>query len=205
MALSGIQWEILFVDDSSPDGTAEQVSLIAATNRRVRLLQRVGRRGLSSACIEGMRATTAPHIAVMDADSQHDEHVLPEMLSRLKSDALDLVVGSRAVSGGSMGKFPRRRAVLSQLGTKAARFICHCQLSDAMSGFFVLRRSFFEKTIDRSEGTGFKLLLELLASSETPPRIAEVPYTFRERQRGASKFGVSAGLAYLRFLRKRIA
>lgn len=149
----------------------------------------------------GMLATTAPYVAVMDADLRHDERILPEMLNRLKSESLDIVVGSRVVPAGSMGRFPR--VLISRLGTRAARFLCNCQLSDAMSGFFIVRRSFFEPTVCRLEGTGFKLLVDLLASNDVPPRFAEVPYTFRERQRGASKFGIGAALAYLRFLWNR--
>lgn len=200
--LGGIQWEILFVDDNSPDGTAEQVRIAAAANACVRLLDRVGRRGLSSACIDGIQATVAPYIAVMDADLQHDERILPEMLRRLKCESLDMVVGSRAISGGSTGDLSWGRILLSRFGTKAARLVCHCQLSDPMSGFFMIRRQFFEKCVDHLEGTGFKLLLELLAASDAPPRIAEVPYTFRRRQQGRSKFGVGTGVAYLSFLGK---
>jgi len=204
IALQGIQWEVLFVDDGSPDGTAEEIRLAAAVNSRVRLLERVGTRGLSSACIEGMRTTSAPYIAVMDADLQHDEQILPVMLARLKSESLDVVVGSRSTCGGSMGKFSYSRVLLSRLGTEAAHLICRCQLSDAMSGFFIVRRSFFVKIVGRLKGTGFKLLLEVLASSsQDPPRIGEIPYTFRERQRGSSKFGIRACLAYLEFLRKK--
>lgn len=203
--LCGVQWEVLFVDDHSPDGTAEQIRSASVANPRVRLLERIGRRGLSSACIEGMCTTIAPFIAVMDADLQHDEGVLPEMLHRLKTESLDLVVGSRAVPGGGMGEISAGRVMLSHLGSKAAHLFCNSELSDAMSGFFMLRRSFFEKCVARMEGIGFKVLLELLAASEMPPRIAEVPYTFRPRGRGSSKFGVCASLAYLRFLGRRFS
>jgi dolichol-phosphate mannosyltransferase len=204
-AITGIEWQVLFVDDDSQDGTAEQIRLAAATDSRVLLLERVGRRGLSSACIEGMRTTGAPYIAVMDADLQHDERILPVMLARLNSESLDVVVGSRSTCGGSMGTFSQGRVLLSRLGTEAACLVCSCHLSDAMSGFFMLRRSFFEENVDRLKGTGFKVLLELLSAGQVPPRVAEIPYTFRERQRGSSKFGIGTGLAYLRFLAKKVS
>jgi glycosyltransferase involved in cell wall biosynthesis len=88
---------VIFVDDDSPDGTAEQIREISRGDRRVRCLQRMGRRGLTTAFIEGALATSAPYIAVMDADMQHDEKLLPQMLAILKSDPVDLVVGSRHV------------------------------------------------------------------------------------------------------------
>lgn len=204
-ALRGIQWEVLFVDDHSPDGTAEEIRSIGVTNRRVRLLERFGRRGLSSACIEGMRLTVAPYLAIMDADLQHDEHLLPEMLRKLKTESLDLVVGSRTVPGGSMGDIAGARLFLSHLGSKAASLLRNCELSDAMSGFFMVNRSFFERCFHHLEGIGFKVLLELLAASKTPPRMAEIPYTFRRRLRGSSKFGMISGLAYLQFLAKELA
>src|SRR5258705_3088471 len=94
-ALFGMEGEVIFVDDNSPDGTAETIRTIAIADRRIRVLERIGRRGLSSACIEGMLSTPAPFIAVLDADLQHDESILPEMLHRMKINQLDIVVGSR--------------------------------------------------------------------------------------------------------------
>lgn len=204
-ALAGMEWEAIFVDDNSPDGTSDYIRRIAAANRRVRLLERTGHRGLASACIEGMRAARAPYIAVMDADLQHDERILPQMLNRLKSDMLDVVVGSRTISGGSMKALPSGRVLLSRVGAQAARRICHLAVSDAMSGFFVVRRSFFEKTAPHLQGIGFKVLLDLLTSAETVPRFDEVPYVFRKRQQGTSKFELPICLAYLRFLWRRAA
>src|SRR6266851_2770180 len=103
-ALENISYEVIFVDDDSTDGTAEAVREIAAHSPRVRVLQRINRRGLASACVEGMLASAAPFIAVIDGDLQHDERILPAMLARLKTAKLDVVVGSRNVAGGSMGE-----------------------------------------------------------------------------------------------------
>jgi len=196
-ALSQVQWEVIFVDDNSPDGTAEFVRGLAARDRRIRLIERIGRRGLSSACIEGMLSTSAPYIAVMDADMQHDESILPKMLQRIRAEHLDLVVASRNMGDGSMGEFSRSRVWLSNLGNRVSRLVCHCDISDAMSGFFVIDRTFLQEIVHRLTGTGFKILVDLLASSERPVRVAEVPYRFRNRERGESKLDVNVELEYL--------
>src|SRR6185503_7927213 len=94
-ALEGHDWEAIFVDDDSPDGTSEAVKAIAAKDPRVRCLRRVSRRGLAGACIEGMLSSASPFVAVMDADLQHDEKVLPQILARLKDGGADLVAGTR--------------------------------------------------------------------------------------------------------------
>lgn len=199
-ALVGIEWEVIFVDDNSPDGTAEEVRRIASQDRRVRILERIGRRGLSSACIEGMLATPAPYIAVMDGDMQHDEGILAKMLECIKSNQLDVVVGSRNIPGGSMGEFSQDRVWLSNLGSRISRLVCHCETSDAMSGFFIVDRKYFQEVVRRLTGRGFKILVDLLASSKREVRIADVPYHFRNRQRGESKLDVNIELEYLYLL-----
>jgi dolichol-phosphate mannosyltransferase len=196
-ALQGLNWEVIFVDDHSPDRTADAIRELALTNRRVRILERIGRRGLSSACIEGMMASPAPSIAVMDADMQHDETILPEMLRLLQSKKLDVVVGSRRTTGGSMGEFAEKRVRLSELGSRVSKLVCHCDVTDPMSGFFVVDSRFFRASVPRLTGAGFKLLVDILASSPTPPRAAEVPYRFRNRLAGESKLDVNVELEYL--------
>jgi dolichol-phosphate mannosyltransferase len=200
VTLAGTEWEAIFVDDNSPDGTAEHVRELARTNRRVRVLERIGRRGLSSACIEGMLATPAPYIAVMDADLQHDESILPRMLERMRSENLDIVVASRNLPGGSMGESSRRQIWRSTLGSRISRMVCRCEVSDAMSGYFLVRRTFFEEVSHRLTGVGFKILVDLLASSPRPVRLAEVPYHFRARQWGESKLDVNVELEYVYLL-----
>ncbi len=196
-ALPGIKWEVIFVDDHSPDHTADAIRELALANPRVRILERIGRRGLSSACIEGMMASPAPSIAVMDADMQHDETILPEMLRLLQSRKLDVVVGSRRTAGGSMGEFAEKRVRLSDLGSRVSKLVCHCDVTDPMSGFFVVDSEFFRASVPRLTGAGFKLLVDILASSPTPPRVAEVPYRFRNRLAGESKLDVNVELEYL--------
>lgn len=199
-ALQGIDYEVIFVDDDSPDGTAEVVRRIAADHPRVHVLQRIGRRGLSSACIEGMLATAAPYIAVMDADLQHDERILPTMLETLKRGELDLVIGTRNVEGGSKGEFAKSRVVLSDLGAMLSRRVCKVTLSDPMSGFFLLDRRFFGEVVHHLSGLGFKILVDLVASSKRPVRFDEVPYHFRNRQSGESKLDVNVMIEYASLL-----
>jgi dolichol-phosphate mannosyltransferase len=198
--LQGIEWEAVFVDDNSPDGTAAYLREIARSDRRVRVLQRIGRRGLASACIEGMLATPAGYIAIMDADLQHDESILPRMYERATAGELDLVVGSRNVAGGSMGAFAKERVALSGAGARLSRMVSKCSLSDPMSGFFIVSRGFFEEVAGRLSGVGFKILVDLVASSQRPVRFAEVPYTFRDREHGESKLDINVGLEYLLLL-----
>jgi dolichol-phosphate mannosyltransferase len=138
--LDTVSWEVILVDDDSPDGTAERVREISRRDRRVRCLQRIGRRGLTTACIEGALAASAPYIAVMDADIQHDEKLLPQMLAMLKNEPLDLVVGSRYVAGGGIGGLDAARANISAVATRLSRIICKAEIADPMSGFFMLRR-----------------------------------------------------------------
>jgi len=189
-ALAGIEWEVVFVDDDSPDGTAEEVRALARRERRVRCLQRLGRRGLSRAVIEGVLSTSAPVIAVMDADLQHEEAVLPRMLERLGDEAssdVDIVVATRYAPGGGHEGWDEGRARMSRLATALAHRIVRTGITDPMSGFFVVRRRVFEAAMRRLSGEGYKLLLDLLASLPAPARVAEMPYRFRPRQAGESK------------------
>jgi dolichol-phosphate mannosyltransferase len=187
VALQGIDWEVVYVDDNSPDGTADEVRAHAQRDPRIRCIQRVGRRGLSSACIEGMLATSAPYIAVMDADMQHDESVLPAMLAKLRDPSCDLVVGTRYAEGGGVGDWDAKRAAMSRIATKMANHLTKTPISDPMSGFFMIRREAFMASLPKLSAIGFKILLDLAASAPAPLRVAEVPYTFRNRVHGESK------------------
>jgi len=186
-SLSDIAWEVIFVDDDSRDGTAAHARALARHNPRVRCMQRIGRRGLATACIEGILATASPYVAIMDADLQHDERLLPQMLNQLESDQFDLIVGSRYLAGGGVGDWGHDRARISRLATRLARIICRSDITDPLSGFFMCRREVFEAAIRRMSGQGFKVLLDLLASSPQRLRVSEIPYRFRARLRGESK------------------
>jgi dolichol-phosphate mannosyltransferase len=199
-ALKGTHYEVIFVDDDSPDGTADVVRRLAGHHDNLRVLQRIGRRGLASACIEGILAAASPFVAVMDADMQHDETVLPEMLRRMREENLDLVVGSRNIAGGSMGEFASWRVKLSQLGRRLSLMGAEHALSDPMSGFFMVRLATFERFAHRLSGIGFKILLDIVLSAGPELRIGEVPYRFRLREHGESKLDVLVGLEYFELL-----
>lgn len=199
-ALQGIDLELIFVDDDSPDGTARRVLELSRANPRVRLVHRINRRGLSSAVVEGMMASNAPYLAVMDGDMQHDETVLPDMLQRLRTGDVDLVAGTRHREGGSTGELSRARGALSQLGRRLSALVCHADVSDPMSGFFALRRDYLDEVVRNLSCVGFKILVDLLASSKRPVRIQEVGYTFRKRLHGQSKLDLVVGLEYLELL-----
>jgi len=199
-ALDGVAWEILYVDDDSPDGTSAKVRELSQVDPRVRCLQRIGRRGLSTAVVEGILASSAPYVAVMDADLQHDEAILPRMLETLKKQNLDVVVGSRYTAGGGIGEWNRSRAAMSSFATRLARLVVTAELTDPMSGFFVMTRPAFERAVRRLSGQGFKILLDLFASTPTAYRFAEVPYTFRDRLRGESKLDGLVVWEYLMLL-----
>jgi dolichol-phosphate mannosyltransferase len=187
-ALGPSGWEAIFVDDDSRDGTADEARRIAAADPRVRVLQRIGRRGLASAAIEGMCATAAPIVAVMDADLQHDPALLPQMLAALRSQEYDLAVASRFAPGASMAEWNRPdREKASALANSLARKVTGVELSDPMSGFFMLRAETLRKDAHRLSGIGFKILLDILATVDTPLRVKEFPLNFAARAEGESK------------------
>jgi dolichol-phosphate mannosyltransferase len=186
-SLLSCSWEVIFVDDDSPDGTSTFVRQIAQRDSRVRCLQRIGRRGLSSACIEGMLASSAPYLAVIDGDLQHDESLLLPMLHALKSGDQDVVIGSRYISGGGVGAWDSSRADMSRHATSLSRLVVRADIKDPMSGFFMIRRDAFTAAVRNLSTIGFKILLDLFASSPQPLRFKELPYQFRSRQAGESK------------------
>ena len=196
-ALAGHVWEAIFVDDNSPDGTADIIRAIARRDSRIRVIERVGRRGLSSACIEGMMATAAPFVAVMDADLQHDETLLPRMLERMAGTDLDIVIASRFVDGGGTGDWDRDRLAKSKLATRIGRAVLNADLADPMSGFFLLRTATFRRLAPRLSGIGFKILLDLFTSARRPLRFVEIPYEFQQRAVGESKLDYVVAFEFL--------
>jgi len=194
--LAGIHWELLFVDDDSTDGTLEVLRKLAREHPNVHCMQRIGRRGLSSAAIEGMLAASSAHIAVMDADLQHDETLLPVMLDRLQQDDVELVVGSRFLQGAETQGLSRGRERLSRLGNFLSGFVIKTRLTDPLGGFFVLRRELVQEVSHSLSGQGYKILLDILASANRPVRVLEVPLVFRERHSGSSKLDVPVALEF---------
>jgi dolichol-phosphate mannosyltransferase len=198
--LAGIEWEAIFVDDDSPDGTAEQVRELSRRKPNIRCIHRVGRRGLSTACIEGALASSAPFLAVMDADLQHDEALLPAMLASLKGDDIDIVVGSRYVAGGGLGEWDKSRALISDFAGRLSRLVVKAELRDPMSGFFMIKQPAFEAALRQLSGQGFKILLDLFASSPKPLAFKELPYQFRNRIHGESKLDTMVAWEYILLL-----
>jgi dolichol-phosphate mannosyltransferase len=195
--LQGVPWEVVFVDDDSPDGTSDVVRELAQSKIHVRCLQRIGRRGLSRAVVEGILATSAPYIAVIDADLQHDETLLLRMLQRLREGNLDIIVGSRYTAEGSVGEWDSSRAAMSRFATGLSRLLVTADLTDPMSGFFMIRRDAFLRAVRKLSGEGYKILLDLFASSPTPLRFEELSYTFRSRLSGESKLDSAVMWEYL--------
>ena len=195
--LGSVAWEVVFVDDNSPDGTWDVVRTLAQQDSRVRCVRRIGRRGLSGACIEGILASSAPYVAVIDADLQHDETQLPKMLLLLASDEADLVVGSRYIEGYKTEGFNKQRAGASALATEFARKMLRVEIADPMSGFFMIRRDRFEQLAPKLSVHGFKILLDVVATAQGGLRAVEIPYTFGARQHGESKLDSMVALDFL--------
>ncbi|MBB4612950.1 glycosyltransferase [Novosphingobium taihuense] len=197
-ALQGVAWEAIFVDDNSPDGTADEVRRIALDDPRVRVIERIGRRGLASAAIEGMCATAAPIVAVMDADQQHDPELLPKMLSAVESGEYDLAYASRFAEGASTEEWGRPdRVKASGLANRIANKVTGVELSDPMSGYFMLRAETLRADAHRLSGVGFKILLDILATVDRPLKVKEFPLNFVARIEGESKLDQTVVFEFL--------
>jgi dolichol-phosphate mannosyltransferase len=194
--LGPTDWEVLFVDDNSPDGTAAAARAIGESDSRVRCIRRVGRRGLAGACLEGMLASQARYVAVMDADLQHDEEVLIPMLDNLRAGRADLVVASRYLDGGSAAGLSKQRSRVSRWSNLLVRHLLGIELTDPMSGHFMIRRDVFEALAPAISSQGFKILLDLLATAGGRLRTVELPTAFRERQHGESKLDSKIALDF---------
>jgi dolichol-phosphate mannosyltransferase len=193
-------WELIFVDDDSPDGTAELARGLAVKDQRVRCIQRIGRRGLSTAVVEGALSSSAPLVAVMDADLQHDESILPAMIRELRSRDLDIVVASRYVAGGAMGELAEDRQRISRIASRLAKGLVPTDLHDPMSGYFVMKTQALREAAHHLSGYGYKILLDLFVSAGRPLRFAEIAYTFKPRIHGESKLDSLVAWEYLMLL-----
>ena len=204
--LTGRKWEAVFVDDDSRDGSLEVLMSLARTKPHVRFIRRIGRRGLSSACLEGMASSVADIFAVMDCDLQHDEAILSKMLAAFEEDpSLELAVGTRyAGEGGGVGEWSKVRIFISRLATSLGSLARKTELSDPMSGFFAIRREVFEETVRQMTGKGFKILLDMVLSVGRPLKTQEFSYEFRTRQHGESKLDIVVGFEYLYLLADKI-
>ena len=197
-ALQGVAWEAIFVDDNSPDGTADEARRISLTDPRVRVIERIGRRGLASAAIEGMCATAAPIVAVMDADQQHDPELLPGMLAAVQSGEYDLAYASRFAEGASTEEWGRPdRVKASGFANRIANKVTGVELSDPMSGYFMLRAETLRADAHRLSGVGFQILLDILATVDRPLKVKEFPLNFVARVEGESKLDQTVVFEFL--------
>lgn len=200
-ALVGIAWEVIFVDDDSSDKTVDVVRSLSLTDRRIRGIRRIHRRGLAGACLEGILSTSAPIVAVMDADLQHDETRLVAMLAMMRSNRTDLVVATRYGGEGSSSEgFTGVRQVGSQMAIRIARRLLRIETSDPMSGFFMVKRALIDELAPKLSQQGFKILLDIIASSPVPLKIGEISYVFRPRIHGESKLDALVVFEYLGLL-----
>ena len=203
-ALSGHEWEVVFVDDDSDDGTANLLLRLSREQPNVRCIRRIGRRGLSSAVIEGMLAVSAPFIAVMDADLQHDERLLPEMLRRVRDSECDIAVASRFLDDSRVDGLSSRREHLSRIGARIAQWVIKSRLSDPLSGFFLLRQELLDEVSHSLSGKGYKILIDILASTKQPLTVSELPLKFRVRHSGASKLDTLVMLEFAYLLIEKV-
>ena len=184
-ALAGYDFEIVVVDDDSPDGTWHVVRETYADTEWVRVVRREGKFGLATAVSRGFREASTELCAVIDADLQHPPEKLPALIDAF-DPGVDVVIGSRYTAGGAIeGWSPGRRLVsrgasaIARVGLPATRGV-----ADPLSGFFAVRRDLLDGV--RLSPIGYKILLEVLAKCEYG-RVVEVPYVFREREKGESK------------------
>jgi dolichol-phosphate mannosyltransferase len=199
-ALAGIRWEIIFVDDDSQDRTRDVIVQRCRVDPRVRLVHRIGRRGLSSAVVEGILSSSTRCVAVIDADMQHDERLLRPMLEAIQSGECDLAVGTRYATEGGVGDWAEHRQTISQIATTLSRLVVKVSISDPMSGFFMIRRDLFDTVVRGLSVQGYKILLDIITSAPKSLRIKEFPYVFRSRQHGESKLDPLVSLEYLLLL-----
>lgn len=205
-AMARSDWEIIFVDDDSPDATSAVAKGAGERDRRVRCIRRVGRRGLAGACIEGMLSSQARYVAVMDADLQHDERLLPRMLDLLEHDEADLVIASRYVTGGAASGLSSSRRSISRVATRWAQQLMGITVQDPMSGFFMTRRESVDAIANELSNEGFKLLFDILvASGRSQCRITELPYVFLPRLHGASKFDARNAIEFFTLMLSRLS
>ncbi|NMD07990.1 MAG: glycosyltransferase family 2 protein [Phyllobacteriaceae bacterium] len=197
--MEGHDYEIIFVDDSSPDGTSDAVRRFARSDARIRVLERVGRRGLSAAVIEGLMATAAPYGVVIDGDLQHDETLLPLMIETLRQDA-DVAIASRYLDGGGIGDWSQARLRTSLVATWLGQLLLKNQINDPMSGFFAVRTDVFRQRAGQLIGTGYKILVDLLSTSGPPLKTRELAYVFQSRQHGESKLDSKVALEFVELL-----
>ncbi len=202
--LRGCAYEIIVVDDDSPDGTWQEAERLRVSYPQLRVVRRVGHRGLASAVIRGFQEARGEILVAMDADLQHDEQALPALVAGARE--ADFVIACRTVAGGSFGRWIWYRRFQTWVATALARLVLHVSLSDPMSGFFAVRHEVFRKLDDGTlHPEGFKILLYLyLCACRQLGRqhvgVREVGFVFRDRLYGKSKLSGAVMWDYLRMV-----
>ncbi len=205
-ALARDDWEIIFVDDDFPDSTSAVAKGLGELDGRVRCIRRVGRRGLAGACIEGALSSQARYVAVMDADLQHDERLLPRMLSLLGQNQADLVIASRYMAGGATAGLSSSRKSISRVATRWAQKLMGITVQDPMSGFFMVRRDLLDAVAPQLSNEGFKILFDILVASRPGQlEIVELPYAFLPRLHGASKFDARNAIEFFALVMSKLS
>jgi dolichol-phosphate mannosyltransferase len=188
-----IQYEIIIVDDNSPDKTWKIAEEISKTIPSVRVFNRIGERGLSSAILFAIHQAKFENICIIDADRQHDEAIIPDMLAAMQK--YDLVIGSRKADGGDYGEMPYHRRLMSKFADKIANCIIKIPAKDSMSGFFMTKRQLVLDNIDILNPKGFKILLEIICRIPNL-KIKEIGYSFRKRTQGQTKLSSMVIIEY---------
>ena len=190
--LPQVNWQLVIVDDNSPDGTADFInSKLPHQSLNVKVIKKTDKRSLASSVIEGIKQTDANYYAVMDADLQHDEKVLDAMYDEIKKSDYNLVIGSRFLDESDISKFSKSRQMLSRLSNKIALSRLKVNLSDPMSGFFMIDHDSIMGVIDQLDKKGYKILLNILLCAKNKLKTKELPYSFLPRYKGKSKLTFS--------------
>jgi dolichol-phosphate mannosyltransferase len=197
--LKDLEYEIIVVDDDSPDGTWRMVQVMGGEWPQLKVLRRIGRRGLSSAVIEGFIEAKGDVFIVMDADGQHDHTLIAGLYEAVNSGA-DVAIGSRYIPGGSVGEWDERRHLMSKIATSLALLLCRTKVRDPMSGFFAISKNVFKEVHESLNPKGFKILLDILVHVPKGTPVKELPFTFRTRIHGESKLSPKVQLEFLSYL-----
>ena len=194
--LSDLDFEVIVVDDDSPDLTWQVAQNLGLLNSRIKTIRRLNKKGLSSAAMSGMMESSGKVIAVMDADMQHDENILPALYERVRGGHCDICIGSRAVKKGGYRNMTAGRRFASNLAKYLAKIALRTTVKDPMSGFFALSRDYYRNTMNRVNPSGFKILLEFIVRGDSP-KLNEIGYVFKKRVFGKTKLNASITLEYL--------
>ena len=197
LAATGEPFELIIVDDNSPDGTAGEVRRLQPERPWLKLLVREDERDLSTAVLAGWKMAQGEILGAMDGDLQHPPEVLLQLLEAMREARGEIVVASRNVEHGSVSDWKFRRRIISWTATLLAVVLLPAKIrrvKDPMSGFFLLRRAVVDGRALKP--LGYKILLEVLARGKYEKAV-EVPYVFEERARGGSKISLVQVWRYL--------